>query len=79
LHVWLPLPSRWNRHRLIETARAQGLGVTSSDAFLAGGGDAPEAVRIALGGVPERARLAGALRTLAAVVADAEAAAHEVV
>ncbi len=79
LHVWLPLPSRWNRHRLIETARAQGLGVTPSDAFLAGGGDAPEAVRIALGGVPERARLAGALRTLAAVVADAEAAAHEVV
>ncbi|HVI27942.1 PLP-dependent aminotransferase family protein [Hansschlegelia sp.] len=78
LHVWLPLPSRWNRHGLIESARAQGLGVTPSDAFAAGA-DAPEAVRISLGGVPERARLAGALRTLAAVVADAEGAAHEVV
>jgi DNA-binding transcriptional MocR family regulator len=67
LHVWLPLPPHWDRHRLIETARLQGLGVTPSDVFAAGG-VGPDAVRISLGGVPERSRLAEALRLLAAII-----------
>jgi DNA-binding transcriptional MocR family regulator len=67
LHVWMPLPPHWDRHRLIETARLQGLGVTPSDVF-APEGIGPDAVRIALGGVPERSRLAEALRLLATIV-----------
>lgn len=78
LHVWLPLPGHWDRYRLIEAAREQGLGVTSSDAFSVEG-RAPDAVRISLGGVPERARLAEALKTLAAILSDERSRNHAVV
>lgn len=69
LHVWLPLPPHWDRHRLIEAARLEGLGVTPSDAFCIEG-RAPDAVRVSLGGIPDRARLLAALRTLADILAD---------
>lgn len=69
LHVWQRLPSRWNRHRLIEAARRHGLGVTPSDAF-AVDGPAPDAVRISLGAVPDRGRLRDALATLAAIIRE---------
>ncbi|MBS7543112.1 PLP-dependent aminotransferase family protein [Ancylobacter oerskovii] len=67
LHVWLPLPSHWDRHRLIEAARQEGLGVTPSDAFCIEG-RAPDAVRLSLGGIPDRARLVTALRKLADIL-----------
>lgn len=68
LHVWQPLPKHWDRYRLAEAVRQQGLGVTRSDAFSVGA--APEAVRISLGGVPDRDRLREALKTLAAIISD---------
>lgn len=74
LHAWMPLPPHWDRYRLIETARLQGLGVTPSDVF-APSGIGPDAVRISLGGVPERSRLAEALRLLAAIVRNERAGA----
>jgi DNA-binding transcriptional MocR family regulator len=78
LHVWQPLPPHWDRHRLIETARQEGLGVTPSDVF-GTAGRAPDAVRISLGGVPERSRLAEALRTLASIIGSERVAQHLVV
>lgn len=78
LHVWQPLPAHWDRYRLIEAVRQHGLGVTPSDAF-AVEGRAPDAVRISLGGVAERARLVEALRTLAAVMGDQRSRSHAVV
>ncbi|GBD46934.1 aminotransferase-like domain-containing protein [Methylopila sp. Yamaguchi] len=78
LHLWLPLPARWDRRRLADRARAQGLAVTPSDAFNAGG-PAVEAVRISLGAVPERVRLASALTTLAQILSDDRWTLHEVV
>jgi DNA-binding transcriptional MocR family regulator len=79
LHVWLPLPTRWDRRRLADRARSQGLAVTPSDAFSAGD-PIVDAVRISLGAVPERARLSGALHTLAGILAEEERRApHEVV
>jgi len=78
LHVWQPLPAHWDRYRLIEAARQEGLGVTPSDAFSAEG-RAPDAVRISLGGVPERGRLATALRTLAAIMGSDSRADHAIV
>ncbi|MET0313439.1 MAG: PLP-dependent aminotransferase family protein, partial [Hansschlegelia sp.] len=63
LHVWLPLPAGWDRYRLADRARRQGLAVSPSDAFKAGT-EAQEAIRISLGAVPERARLGAALETL---------------
>ncbi|WP_261403787.1 hypothetical protein [Chenggangzhangella methanolivorans] len=49
-----------------------------ADAFSAGGA-APEAVRISLGAVPERARLASALDTLAGLLRESPRALHDVV
>ncbi|HEV7256492.1 MAG TPA: PLP-dependent aminotransferase family protein [Bosea sp. (in: a-proteobacteria)] len=78
LHIWQPLPTHWDRHRLIEAARREGLGVTPSDAFSVAG-RAPDAVRISLGGVPDRARLGDALKTLAAIIGHECAANHAIV
>lgn len=69
LHLWQKLPPHRDRHRLIESARQAGLGVMASDAF-ATGDQAPDAIRVALGAVPERARLAEALRLLATIIAE---------
>lgn len=70
LHLWQPLPPHWDRRRLSETARQAGLGVMASDVF-ATGEQAPDAIRVALGAVPERARLAEALQRLAKIIGDA--------
>lgn len=73
LHVWQPLPPHWERNSLIERARGAGLGVMAADAFSTDGA-APDAIRIALGAIPERARLAEALGLLAALIrGDGEA------
>ena len=63
LHIWQPLPAHWDRHRLIEAARREGLGVTPSDAF----------------SVEDRARLGEALATLAAIIGHERVADHSVV
>ncbi|WP_306228414.1 PLP-dependent aminotransferase family protein [Bosea beijingensis] len=69
LHVWQPLPPYWERDSLIERARVAGLGVMAADAFSTDG-RAPDAIRIALGAIPERARLAEALGLLARLIRD---------
>lgn len=69
LHVWQPLPAHWDRNSLIERARMAGLGVMAADAFSTGG-TTPDAIRIALGAIPERARLAEALGLLAGLIRD---------
>jgi DNA-binding transcriptional MocR family regulator len=68
IHVWLPLPGYWTSHDLARTARAEGLAVTSSDAFFEGAG-APNAIRISLGCSRDRARLVAALRKLSQLLA----------
>lgn len=67
LHVWLALPADWDRHRLIQTVRREGLGIVASDAF-AVARPATDAVRLALGGVGDRARLAEALTLIARTI-----------
>ncbi|MGX5736439.1 aminotransferase-like domain-containing protein [Bosea thiooxidans] len=69
LHVWQPLPAHWDRNSLIERARTAGLGVMAADAFSTGG-TTPDAIRIALGAIPERARLAEALGLLAGLISN---------
>ena len=66
IHIWLALPDDWRSGQLAHAAHAEGLAVTASDAFSASGGGAPapNAIRISLGSIRERARLAGALRKL---------------
>ena len=78
LHVWLPLPAGWDRYRLADSARKQGLAVSPADAFRAGT-QVEEAVRISLGAVPERARLGAALETLAGILREDQRAVHDLV
>lgn len=69
LHLWLPMPDGLDASLLAQRALSQGLAVTPADAF------SPvetgvNAVRVALGAVPERARLEEALRRLADLLAS---------
>jgi DNA-binding transcriptional MocR family regulator len=81
IHVWHALPSYWTSRLLTRAARAEDLRVTASDAFYNGpdSGDAPNAIRISLGGVDDRAKLSGALRKLAELLASKPDATREVV
>ncbi|MEM5277626.1 PLP-dependent aminotransferase family protein [Cupriavidus taiwanensis] len=67
IHVWHRLPAQWSAQQLTRAALAEDLRVTPSDAFWDGAG-APNAIRISLGGVADRAQLAHALRRLAALL-----------
>lgn len=72
LHLWLALPSRLDQYRLIQTAQDQGLGVASSEVFSAQE-DAPNAIRLSLGGASDQARLVTALEKLAEILGTAVA------
>ena len=63
-HLWLTLPAGFGRASFVAAAREAGLLVVASDAFDVTGA-APEAVRLSLGGVPDRAALRHALTLLA--------------
>ncbi|MBB3228534.1 DNA-binding transcriptional MocR family regulator [Luteibacter sp. Sphag1AF] len=67
IHIWHALPDHWTSMDLARDARAEGLAVRSSEAFRAGA-HAPNAIRISLGGVAQRARLGAALKRLAALI-----------
>jgi DNA-binding transcriptional MocR family regulator len=68
IHVWYHLPEPWTTQSLVLAARAEGLAVTASDAFAASASDV-RAIRLSLGGVRERARLAQGLQKLAGILA----------
>lgn len=72
LHLWLRLPSRWDRRELVAHLQAQGgLAVVPSDAFAVGGAEqAPNAVRVSLGAALTRHSLRDALRFLTANLAS---------
>ncbi len=63
LHVWLPLPPGASADRLRAAAQARGLALTTAETF-ALTADAPNGVRISLGGASRRPVLAEALRTI---------------
>ncbi|MBN4667952.1 PLP-dependent aminotransferase family protein [Pandoraea nosoerga] len=70
IHLWQPLPAPWTARELTMAARAEGLAVTPADAFCLAP-DAPNAIRISLGGVKEPERLASGLRRLASLLREA--------
>ncbi|MFV8605046.1 PLP-dependent aminotransferase family protein [Ralstonia pseudosolanacearum] len=67
IHVWHRLPDHWSTHQLTRAALAEDLRVTPSDAFC-DGPNPPNAIRISLGGVDDRAQLSLALRKLAVLL-----------
>lgn len=68
IHVWLDLPGYWTAHELARVARGAGLAVTASDVFSTGPRP-PNAIRISLGSIQDRQRLAAALSKLSQLLA----------
>ena len=63
-HVWLQLPSHWNRMEFLLHLRTLGVGLVASDGFTVTG-PAPEAARLCIGGPMDRPQLQQALTVLA--------------
>lgn len=71
-NMWVQLPKPWTRSGFVEHMRSTGVGVVASDAFVASG-NAPEAVRICLGGPVGRAQVKGALEYIAHALVESPA------
>ena len=67
-HLWVSLPEPWTRSAFVGHMRSTGIGVVASDAF-ATAGTPPEAVRVCLGGPPDRVAVRGALEFMAHALA----------
>jgi DNA-binding transcriptional MocR family regulator len=48
-HLWMELPSPWRSATFAGEARQRGVAVTAAEAFVAGDGEVPSAVRLCLG------------------------------
>jgi len=74
LHAWLDVPPSWSVAAFVAGAQQRGIRVTPADWFVrpdgAGRTPPPNAVRLALGGVADRATLERALETLAGILAQ---------
>ncbi|WP_420146114.1 PLP-dependent aminotransferase family protein [Sphingobium sp.] len=68
-HLWLALPTPWQRAAFTTRMRASDMSVVVSDAFVVGD-TPPEAVRVSLGGVLSRAEVRTALEFLTHVIED---------
>jgi DNA-binding transcriptional MocR family regulator len=69
LHLWVTLPSRWDRRDFVANLQQQsGLVVVATDAFAVVTSRLPEAVRVSLGAASTRDRLQGALESVAAAL-----------
>lgn len=68
-HLWLELPAPWRAGEFAAQARLRGALVSPADAFAVDRSPAPHAVRISLGGVAGRTRLAEGLRAVAQTLA----------
>jgi DNA-binding transcriptional MocR family regulator len=78
LHVWLTLPSYWSSSELARAAVGEGLSVTPAEVFCIGA-SAPNAIRISLGSIKDRKRLAAGLRRLSQLLAKRPAAFNKTV
>ncbi|MGF6768109.1 DNA-binding transcriptional MocR family regulator [Paraburkholderia sp. GAS199] len=67
IHMWQTLPTHWAASTLAAAARSEGLVVAPASAF-SQNGEAPNAIRLSLGGCTGRAELMAALRKLAALL-----------
>jgi DNA-binding transcriptional MocR family regulator len=77
-HLWIKLPAPWNRNVFAAQMKSAGIGVVSSDAF-AVSDQPPEAVRVCIGGVANRAEVQHALELIAETLRHAPVSAPAVV
>jgi len=67
-HVWLTLPERLPAADLVETLKARGVSIVGASAYSVPPNEAPNAVRLSLGGEMEEERLIRGLSEVAAIV-----------
>ncbi|MDB5774139.1 MAG: GntR family transcriptional regulator [Herbaspirillum sp.] len=63
-HLWISLPEPWGRKAFAAHMRSSGIGVVASDAFSVSA-QAPEAVRVCIGGIADRENVGHALQLIA--------------
>lgn len=68
-HLWLPLPDPWRAEAFTAHLRRRGVSVTPAEAFVAGRGTAPHAVRLCLGAPRTREELESGLQAVAETLA----------
>lgn len=64
-HLWLQLPAPWRAHEFAAHVRLGNTLISPADVFAVDRNPTPHAVRVSLGGVAERSRLAEGLRVIA--------------
>lgn len=64
-HLWLPLDAPWRAVEFATEVRRRGVKISPTEVFAVDRSPAPHAVRVCLGGVSDRARLAEGLRIVA--------------
>jgi DNA-binding transcriptional MocR family regulator len=69
-HAWLQLPAAWSSDDFAREARQRHVIVTPAREFAVARHHVPNAVRLALGGPPDRETLKKAVATLAGILAD---------
>ena len=67
-HVWVPLPAPWRAIDFADEVRKLGTIVSPADYFAVDQSPPPQAVRISLGGVQDRGRLAEGLKAVAQIL-----------
>jgi DNA-binding transcriptional MocR family regulator len=72
-HLWLQLPDPWRSEDFASQARQRRVLVTPAEAFVVGRAPAPHAVRVCLGAVASREKLASGLEQLALILREAPA------
>ncbi|HEV7813854.1 MAG TPA: PLP-dependent aminotransferase family protein [Janthinobacterium sp.] len=77
-HLWIRLPPAWQRGVFAAHMQSSGIGVVASDAF-AVSGEAPEAVRVCIGGVAHREDIRHALELIGAALDSGPVSAPAVV
>jgi DNA-binding transcriptional MocR family regulator len=70
-HAWLQLPAAWSGDDFAREARARGVALTPGRDFAVARHELPNAVRVALGGPPDRETLRQGMNTIAGILRDA--------
>jgi DNA-binding transcriptional MocR family regulator len=73
-HLWLELPEPWRPDRFVRRAEQRGIAVNGADWFAVAPGPPPAAVRVCIGGIPERDDLSRALGELDSLIDEPDCA-----
>lgn len=71
-HLWLKVPEPWRADEILSLCRAQGVILSTPEAFVVGRSQAPQAIRLSLGAARDRKSLGSAVDVLAKILNGAQ-------